>query len=104
MPWVALIIAGLFEVIGAIGIKRVAEKDNFINNAILIGGFVVSFGLLASALEHISLSAAYAVWTGIGTLGTTIVGILFFRESKSLLRILCILGIIFAVIGLRVVD
>lgn len=101
MAWIYLIVAGLLEVVGVIGVKRVAKKDNFINNVILIGGFVISFQLLRFAMETIPLSTAYAVWTGIGTIGATIVGILLYRESKNPLRLLCILGIVLSISGLK---
>ncbi|MFP4975863.1 DMT family transporter [Paenibacillus sp. CN-4] len=104
MDWMMLIAAGLLEVIGVIGIKRVAKNNNWTNNIILIGGFVLSFNLLVGAMGTIPLATAYAVWTGIGTVGAAIVGMIFFKESKSWLRISCILGIIFAVVGLKLVS
>lgn len=104
MAWMMLVMAGLGEVIGVIGIKRVAQKGSLINYVILIGGFVFSFSFLRMAMEQIALSTAYAVWTGIGTLGSTLVGILFYKEPKNLLRIVCILGIVFTVIGLKIVS
>jgi len=104
MGWYFLIAAGLLEVVGIIGIKRVAQKNNLVNNVILIGGFVVSFQLLLQALETIPLSTAYAVWTGIGTVGGAIVGMLLYRESKSSLRLLCILGIVLCVAALKLID
>ncbi|MUG43711.1 DMT family transporter [Paenibacillus woosongensis] len=104
MAWGYLIIAGLFEVIGVIGVKRVAERSNFLNNLILIAGFIISFTFLTYAMKDIPLSTAYAVWTGIGTLGSTLIGILFFKEPRNTLRIMCILGIIFTIIGLKLVS
>ncbi|MGI6127146.1 MAG: DMT family transporter [Planifilum sp.] len=104
MSWWLLILAGLFEVVGVIGIKRVSVENNWTNNLILIGGFLVSFQLLLQAMETISLSTAYAVWTGIGTVGGTVVGMIFFKESKNPLRILCILGIVACVAALRFVE
>ncbi|OPA76294.1 QacE family quaternary ammonium compound efflux SMR transporter [Paenibacillus selenitireducens] len=104
MDWMVLIAAGLLEVIGVIGIKRVAKNNNWTNNIILIGGFFLSFKLLVGAMGTIPLATAYAVWTGIGTVGAAIVGMIFFKESKSWLRIGCILGIIFAVVGLKLVS
>ena len=101
MDWIWLVAAGLLEVVGVIGIKRVAKNNNWTNNLILIGGFAISFQLLLQAMETIPLATAYAVWTGIGTVGAAIVGMLFFKESKSWLRIGCILGIIFSVVGLK---
>lgn len=104
MDWLFLILAGLMEVVGVIGIKRTAENNNWTNNIILIVGFVTSFQLLVQAMETIPLSTAYAVWTGIGTVGATLVGMVFFKESKSWLRIACILGIIFSVVGLKIIH
>lgn len=104
MDWLLLILAGLFEVIGVIGIKKTAEKSNLLNNIILIAGFVISFQLLISAMDTIPLSTAYAVWTGIGTVGAAVVGMIFFKESKSWIRIVCILGVIFSVFGLKMVN
>ncbi|MCR8842717.1 multidrug efflux SMR transporter [Paenibacillus sp. SC116] len=104
MPWMYLIIAGCFEVIGIIGIKKTAEKDNFMNNVILIGGFLISFAFLLEAMKTIPLSTAYAVWTGIGTVGGAIVGMLLFKEPRNLLRMLFIFGIIGAVVALKLLG
>jgi len=101
MAWTFLIIAGLFEIVGVIGIKRVTDKNNWTNNLILFGGFIVSFQFLLQALETIPLSTAYAVWTGIGSVGAAVVGILFFKESRSAIRLVCIAGVILCVIGLK---
>ncbi|ASN07193.1 DMT family transporter [Virgibacillus necropolis] len=104
MSWGYLIIAGLFEIIGVIGVKKVSESNNLMNNVVLIGGFIVSFTFLSYALEDIPLSTAYAVWTGIGTLGSVIIGMIFFKEPKNAFRVFCVLGIIFTIIGLKAVS
>ncbi|MFD0589550.1 DMT family transporter [Paenibacillus sp. GCM10027627] len=104
MGWFFLIVAGLFEVVGVIGIKRVAEKNNWINNLILFGGFIISFKFLMGAMQTIPLATAYAAWTGIGTVGAAIVGMVFFKESKSWVRMFCIVGVIFSVVGLKAVG
>lgn len=104
MAWGYIVIAGLFEVIGVIGVKKVSEKSNLVNNAVLIGGFIASFSFLSMALNHIPLSVAYAVWTGIGTLGSAIIGMIFFKEPRNAFRVFCIIGIIFTIIGLKVVS
>ncbi|RJE84284.1 QacE family quaternary ammonium compound efflux SMR transporter [Paenibacillus sp. 1011MAR3C5] len=104
MDWLMLIAAGLFEIAGVIGIKRVAQNNNWTNNLILIGGFIISFQLLIQAMGTIPLATAYAVWTGIGTVGAAVVGMIFFKEPKSWLRTGCILGIIFSVVGLKLVS
>ncbi|MBO9610197.1 MAG: multidrug efflux SMR transporter [Paenibacillaceae bacterium] len=104
MDWMLLVAAGLLEVVGVIGIKRVARQNNWPNNLILIFGFLLSFQLLVKAMDTIPLATAYAVWTGIGTVGAAVVGMLFFKESRSWLRIGCMLGIIFSVVGLKLVG
>jgi paired small multidrug resistance pump len=104
MSWVYLILAGLIEIVGVVGLKRVSEKGSWLSYVILIGGFFISLSLLRMSLEQIPLSVAYAVWTGIGTVGATVIGILFYKESKSPLRIVCIFGIIVSIIGLRIVE
>jgi len=75
-----------------------------INNVILFGGFIASFQLLLRALETIPLSTAYSVWTGIGTVGSAIVGMLFFRESKAPLRLLCIAGVVACIVALKLLE
>ncbi|WP_068774897.1 multidrug efflux SMR transporter [Paenibacillus sp. FJAT-26967] len=104
MAWGLLIFAGMMEIIGVIGIKRVSETNNLSNNLILIGGFIVSFTLLSEAMKSIDLSTAYAVWTGIGTVGAAIVGILLYRESTSPLRLFCMAGVICCVLGLKLLG
>lgn len=104
MAWMYLIIAGLFEIVGVIGIKKVTTDNNWTNNIILIGGFIISLQFLTMALQEIQLSIAYAVWTGIGTLGAAVVGILFFKEPKNAFRIICIVGIMGTIIGLKMVS
>lgn len=104
MAWGLLILAGLMEVIGVIGIKRVSENNNWPNNLILIAGFIISFSLLSAAMESIDLSTAYAVWTGIGTVGAAIVGIFLYKESKSPLRLFCIVGVACCVLALKLIS
>ncbi|TKC16385.1 DMT family transporter [Robertmurraya kyonggiensis] len=102
--WTLLIIAGLFEVIGVIGIKRTVEENNLLNNILLYGGFIISFQILIQVMEWIPLATAYAVWTGIGTVGAAIVGMIFFQESRNPFRLLCILGVIGAVTMLKFLE
>ena len=104
MSWFYLILAGLFEIVGVVGLKKVAEKESWLNYILLIFSFMISLSLLSLALEQIPLSIAYAVWTGIGTVGATVIGIIFYKESKNPFRLLCIFGIIMTIIGLRLVQ
>ncbi len=101
MDWVILIVAGAFEVLGVISMNRLTQKKSVANYALFIFGFASSFSLLSLAMDTLPLSVAYAVWTGIGTVGGALVGMLFYKESKDLKRILCIAAIVIAVVGLR---
>jgi quaternary ammonium compound-resistance protein SugE len=102
MPWFILFIAGLFEVAWAVGIKYTEGWTRFWPAAFTVVAMVASFYLLSVALRHIPMGTAYAVWTGIGTIGTVVYGIIFFKEPADILRMVCILLIICGIIGLRI--
>ena len=101
MAWVYLIFAGLFEVVGVIGMNKVAKDNNWKAYFVLIGGFICSLSLLSLAMKTLSMGLSYAVWTGIGTVGGTIVGMVVYGEPKDWKRILFIGMIIAAVVGLK---
>ena len=102
MPWFILFIAGLFEVAWAVGIKYTEGWTRFWPAAFTVVAMIASFYLLSVALRHIPIGTAYAVWTGIGTIGTVVYGIIFFKEPVDILRMVCILLIICGIVGLRV--
>ena len=104
MPWIILIIAGLFEVGFTTCLKL---SNNFKNISWSIGFFVcisLSFFLLNKAIQTIPLGTAYAVWTGIGAVGTAIIGIVFFKEPSDLWRLFFIFTLIASIIGLKLVS
>lgn len=101
MAWLYIVAAGCLEVVGFIFLKRTSVRDTWTNHLIMLGAFGVSLWLLSQALKSVPLGVAYSVWTGIGTIGTATVGILFFQERVTLLRIVCIAGIVGTIIGLR---
>ncbi|MEF2965979.1 multidrug efflux SMR transporter [Paenibacillus sp. M1] len=101
MAWVLLVLAGLGEVIGVAGINRLNQSRDFASFAMLIGGFVLSLGLLSVAMKSISMGTAYAVWTGMGTVGSTLVGMFIYGESKDKRRLLFIAIILAASVGLK---
>ena len=101
MSWLYLILAGGIEMVGVIGLKKVSEKESWLSYLLLIGGFGLSLFLLRLSLEDIPLSVAYAVWTGIGTAGAAVIGMLVYNESRSPLRLFCLFGIVCSIIGLR---
>jgi len=84
--------------------KKVTDDGSSFGYILLAGGFIISLYLLRLSLEEIPLSVAYAVWTGIGTAGAMVVGILFFKESRNHLCLLCIVGIICTIIVLRLLG
>lgn len=104
MAWVYLIVAGLFEVGGVIGMNKVAQRKHLSSFAFLIGAFTCSFTFLALAMKTLPMGVSYAVWTGIGTVGGTLVGMFLYNESKDWKRVLFISFIIIAVVGLKITQ
>ncbi|MFC0270868.1 DMT family transporter [Metabacillus herbersteinensis] len=104
MNWFFLVAAGLFEVVGVTGISKFNEKKSLTSFLFMTMGFGASFLFLTQAMETISMGTAYAVWTGIGTAGSAIIGILFLGEKKEWKRIAFITLIISSTIGLKLVS
>ena len=104
MAWFYLFIAGLFEVAWAIGLKLSHGFTHFWISTLTVIGMVASFYFLAIALKNIPLGTAYAVWTGIGTIGTVILGIILFKEPVSVMRLVCIFFIISGITGLKLLS
>jgi len=101
MSWVFLLIAGVFEIVWAIGLKY---TDGFTRLWPSVGTIVamgVSFLFLSYALKVIPIGTAYAVWTGIGAVGVAILGMVLFGESRNAFRLLCILVIVGGIAGLK---
>ncbi|MBC7734991.1 MAG: quaternary ammonium compound efflux SMR transporter SugE, partial [Bacteriovorax sp.] len=93
MPWTLLFLAGLFEVAWAIGLKYTDGFTKLVPTALTVAAMVVSVALLGLAMKHLSVGTAYAVWTGIGTVGTVILGIVLKGDSASPMRLVS-LGLI----------
>ena len=104
MQWIFLFTAGLFEIAWAIGLKFSHGFSNILVSLLTIIGMIASFYFLALALKTIPLGTAYAVWTGIGTIGTVVFGILLFGEPISFLRIFCIVLIVTGIVGLKLLS
>ena len=101
MDWINLIIAGLLEVVWA---STLAYTDGFtkpVPSLITIASLAASFILLAQALKTLPVGTGYAVWTGIGVVGTAIIGSVFLGESRDLPRFICISLIVLGIVGLR---
>ena len=104
MAWILLFVAGVFEVVWAVGLKYSQGFTKLYPSLITIGGMVISFYLLSLAAKTLPMGTAYAVWTGIGALGAVLLGIFLFHEPVSLLRMV-FLGLILAgILGLKLTS
>lgn len=101
MAWILLILAGLAEVVWAVGLKYTEGFTKVVPSVVTIAFMVISVWLLAVALRTIPLGTGYAVWVGIGAVGTAIAGMILFGESKSVARLVCILLIVAGIVGLK---
>lgn len=101
MAWLLLLLAGLFEVAWAIGLKYTDGFSRPLPTLLTLSAMGVSVFLLAMAVKQLPLGTAYAVWTGIGAVGTVLMGIWLFNEPATLARILCLLLIIGGILGLK---
>jgi quaternary ammonium compound-resistance protein SugE len=102
MPWIYLLIAGLLEVAWAIGLKYTEGFTKFWPTVITVVLMIGSFVALAQAVKGLgSIGTAYAVWTGIGALGTAILEMILFNEDRSPARLTCLALVIVGVIGLK---
>ncbi len=104
MSWLFLFIAGIMEIVWAIGIKYTEGFTKLWWSVGTISAMIVSFYFLAKAIETIPVGTGYAIWTGIGAVGTAILGIILFNESKEAMRLIFIGFIIVGIIGLKVVS
>ena len=101
MAWLYLLIAGIFEVVWAIGLKYTQGFTRLFPSIITLIGMVISFYFLAQATKTLPIGTAYAVWTGIGAVGSVILGILLFNEPYNLYRVVFLFFIIIGIIGLK---
>jgi quaternary ammonium compound-resistance protein SugE len=104
MAWVYLFVAGIFETAWAIGLKYSAGFTKLGASIFTILTMAISLYLLALALRTLPVGTAYAGWTGIGTVGAAILGMLLFNETREITRILCILLIVAGIIGLKLTS
>ncbi|MFG1295863.1 MULTISPECIES: DMT family transporter [Xanthobacter] len=104
MAWVYLLAAGFTEIAWAVGIKYSEGFTRFWPSVLTIGAIALSLLLLSLALRGIPLGTAYAVWAGIGTVGTALVGIMFYAESADILRLVSIGLVALGIVGLKLVT
>ncbi|HET9797045.1 MAG TPA: quaternary ammonium compound efflux SMR transporter SugE [Gemmatimonadaceae bacterium] len=104
MSWLVLVLAGLLEIGWAVGLKYSHGLTRLwpsVATAVALAG---SMGLLALAMRTLPLGTAYAVWTGIGTVGTAVLGIVLFREPATAMRLTCIALIVAGIVGLKLAS
>jgi quaternary ammonium compound-resistance protein SugE len=104
MAWTYLFVAGVLEVVWAIGLKYTAGFTKLVPSLITGVGLVASMLFLALALRTIPVGTGYAVWTGIGAVGTAILGIVLFAEPATIARLGCIGLIVAGIVGLKLVT
>lgn len=101
MSWIILFLAGLFEVGWAVGLKYTEGFTRPLPTVLTIAAMGISLGLLGLAMKELPLGTAYAIWTGVGAVGTVIAGIILFGESTSLFRLSSVLLICVGLAGLK---
>jgi len=102
MAWFYLFLAGIFEVVWAIALKYSHGFTKLWPAVVTTVGMAISIYFLAQALKTLPIGVAYAVWTGIGAIGTVIFGMILFDESKDLIKIVFILFIVAGIVGLKI--
>ena len=104
MSWLYLILAGLLEIGWAVGLKYTEGFTRPLPTTLTVLSMAGSLALLGLALRELPLGTAYAIWTGIGTVGTVILGIVLFGDAASALRLACIAMIVAGIVGLKLVT
>lgn len=102
MSWIILFFAGLFEVGWAVGLKYTDGFSRPLPTVLTVAAMAISLGLLGLAMKELPLGTAYAIWTGVGAVGTVIAGIILFGESMALIRLASVALIIAGLVGLKV--
>lgn len=101
MAWVVLFVAGLLEIGWAVGLKYTNGFTRLWPSVGTVVALIASMALLGVALRTLPLGTAYAIWTGIGTVGTAVLGIILFKEPATAMRLLCIAMIVAGIVGLK---
>ena len=104
MAWLFLFIAGLLEVGWAIGLKYTEGFTRLVPTVLTVTAMILSIGMLGIALRTLPVGTAYAVWTGIGAVGTAMLGIYLFGDPATVMRLACIGLIVVGIVGLKVVS
>jgi quaternary ammonium compound-resistance protein SugE len=101
MAWIILVVAGLFEIGWAIGLKYTEGFTRLTPTVLTVASMIISIVLLGLAVRDLPVGSAYAVWTGIGTVGTALLGMYLFAEPATVIRLVCIALIVSGIGGLK---
>ncbi|KQZ55632.1 molecular chaperone [Lysobacter sp. Root559] len=101
MPWIILVLAGLFEIGWAIGLKYTDGFSKLWPTVGTVAAMAISLGLLGIAMKSLPVGTAYAIWVGVGAVGTVILGIVLFQEPLNALRVISVALIVAGLVGLK---
>lgn len=104
MAWIVLLVAGILEIGWAVGLKYTEGFTRLWPSVATISAMAASLALLGVAVRTLPIGTAYALWTGIGTVGTVIIGIILFGEPATFVRLLCVFLIVSGIVGLKLVT
>ena len=104
MSWIYLFAAGVLEIVWAVGLKYTHGFTRLVPSVLTLAAMAASVGLLGLALKQLPLGTAYAIWTGIGTVGTAIAGMVMLGEPAGALRLACIALIVAGILGLKLLT
>jgi len=104
MPWIYLALAGLFEVVWAVGLKYTEGFSRLWPSVVTVSAMTASIILLAMAVKTLPIGTAYAIWTGIGAVGAVLLGIVLFGDSASPLRLACVALVVLGMVGLKLTS
>ncbi|MBR1622647.1 MAG: multidrug efflux SMR transporter [Pseudobutyrivibrio sp.] len=104
MKWIYLLIAGAFEITWAITMKMSNGFSVLVPSIITVVGYIASAAFLAMALKGLPIGTAYAIWTGMGIIGTTVLGVLLFNEKLSVPQVICVVLIVIGIVGLKLLS
>ncbi len=104
MAWIYLLVAGILEIVWAVGLKYSNGFTQVVPSIITAISMIASYYFLALSIKVLPLGNAYAIWTGIGTVGTVVLGIILFKEPATVMRFVCIGLILAGIAGLKVLN
>jgi quaternary ammonium compound-resistance protein SugE len=102
--WTYLLVAGLLEIVWAIALKQSVGLSRLVPSIVTVVGLAFSMGFLAAALRTLPVGTAYTIWTGIGAVGTAVIGLVWLGEPRSWPRLVCIGLIVAGIVGLKLVT